>query len=106
MSRRGKNLSHCRDCGAPIRWARTRSGRRMAVSDSSDPNGNIIFDGDIAVSLGKQEAELERERGSLLFLAHAATCPAAKRSSTSSRMPEAVRRQVEALKESRRGHKR
>ncbi|SMB85744.1 hypothetical protein [Corynebacterium glucuronolyticum] len=106
MSRGGKNLSRCKYCGAPIRWAPTRYGARMAVSDSSDPKGSIIFDDRFAVALGPQEAALERERGSLLFLAHAATCPAAKRSSTSSRMPESVRRQVEALKEARRGHKR
>ena len=78
----------------------------MAVSDSSDPNGNIIFDGDIAVSLGMQEAALERERGSLLFLAHAATCSAAKKTLSPSRMPESVRRKVETLKETRRGYKR
>ena len=106
MPRRGKNISRCKYCGAPIRWAPTRSGTRMAVSDSSDPKGSIIFDGRFAVALGPQEAALERERGSLLFLAHAATCPAAKRTSTPSRMPESVRRQVEALKEARRGHKR
>lgn len=78
----------------------------MAVSDSSDPKGSIIFDGPVAVALGPQEAALERERGSLLFLAHAATCSAAKKTLSPSRMPESVRRQVEALKEARRGHKR
>ena len=106
MSRRGKNISRCKYCGEPIKWAPTRSGSRMAVSVSSDPKGTIIFDGRFAVALGPQEAALEQERGSLLFVAHAATCPATKRTSTPSRMPENVRRQVEALKEARRGHKR
>ena len=104
MSRRGKNRSYCRDCGEPIRWALTRSGRRMAVSDSSDPNGNVIFDGNVAVVLGPQEAAIEHERGSLLFLVHVASCSAVRRSAPS-RMPESVRRQLEELKERRRGLK-
>ena len=104
MPRRGKNLSHCRACGAPIRWAKTRSGRRMAVSDSSDPNGTVLFDGDTAVVLGAQEAALEQERGSLLFVAHASTCPASQPHRPASRMPDNVRQFLRDREVARRGH--
>lgn len=102
---RGNNLSHCRDCGAPIRWALTRSGSRMAVSDSSDPQGTVIFDGKVAVVLGPQEAAFEQERGSLLFFPHAAVCPAAHKAPPT-RMPDNVRRFLDEREASRRANKR
>lgn len=73
-------MAQCRSCGAAIAWVNTaRSGRPAPIDNRPSPNGNVRVDiddsGALAVTLGGQELERERQAGTLLYHNHFATCP-------------------------------
>lgn len=85
MTRTSKTKQdECRECGDPIRWVTTASGKSLAVEPSSDPAGTYVmvrrFDPKlgkwrlVAVQLSRPEREEATARGELLWLAHAASC--------------------------------
>lgn len=49
-------MSDCRSCGAPIIWAKTKSGKRIPLNADPDPAGNVMLEDGIAVVLGKGAA--------------------------------------------------
>ncbi len=66
-------MSHCRSCGATIRWVTMQpSGKLMAVDDAPSPEGNIVVSGGKASVLSKDEAKTFKGHR---FLSHFATCP-------------------------------
>lgn len=73
----------CRDCGAPIRWAKSlTTGKWIPLDYSSDPNG--IFrrglgpDGKHAQRLAGADLAAALADGELLWTQHHATCSARK----------------------------
>lgn len=72
----------CRDCGAVVRWVKTRAGKSMPVNPVPDPRGNIAatlvaggryVDGRVITKL--DPAAL----GETVFRAHWADCPRGER---------------------------
>jgi hypothetical protein len=85
-------ITHCRDCGRDIVWARTNSGKPMPLEVPAAPDGNVaalvpaqqrVGDdmalglGTLAVVLAGDVLDEARDRGVRLYLSHFATCPAA-----------------------------
>lgn len=78
----------CEQCGDPIRWATTPSGKRIPLEASPDPRGTYLVGpvrdavtgqtDIIATPLKRAEIIDAKADGSLLWLAHAATCSAQK----------------------------
>lgn len=81
--------ARCKECGAPIRWAITPARKNVALDYSSDPHGTYTINRQrnygtgemetIATPLTTSQREHARNRGELIFLAHAASCPAIDR---------------------------
>lgn len=69
-------LSTCRSCNAPIRWAVTRTGRRMPLDRDPSPRGNarLLLDGTSQVLAGARLEEA-RAAGVLLHMPHHSSCP-------------------------------
>jgi hypothetical protein len=70
-------MGYCRACGARVRWAKTRSRKRMPLNAEPNPGGTIrlLPDGSVeVVSARKREGLAEP-----LFTSHLATCPNPKR---------------------------
>jgi hypothetical protein len=72
-------VTHCRSCGAEIRWVHTVSGATMPLDYHPVPDGNIVAvlpapEGTepLARVLGKDDP---RPEGQPLFKSHFATCP-------------------------------
>ena len=63
-------MPNCQSCGAPIRWAKTVSGRRIPLDPQPTASGNVLLlDGvATAVALVDQTAEAP------LYVSHFATC--------------------------------
>lgn len=67
----------CRECHAPIQWARNREGNPVPLDESPDPSGRwVIEKGRRTRPLRGVEWERAQEDGRLLFTNHMATCPA------------------------------
>jgi hypothetical protein len=70
------SVPRCRECGQPIRWARTERGRTIPLDRDPVPNGNLVLlpvSGE-AVHL---RAGAAVEPGTLRYVSHFATCPQA-----------------------------
>jgi hypothetical protein len=67
-------MARCRDCGLPIRFARTRKGRQMPIDPRPHPDGNVLLDefGSVRRVLGKDEP---RPTDEVFYIVHRATCP-------------------------------
>lgn len=69
----------CRSCGAPIRWERTSSGKRIPLDADPARGGNVdvvwIGGERVAVVLGPADAAAAEVDGHVLYRAHFATCP-------------------------------
>lgn len=76
-------MSHCRSCGAPVRWARTLTGKAIPLDTEPDPAGNIALDdtGDPNAPQARVLAGVDlfdaRSAGATLWLSHFVTCPEA-----------------------------
>jgi hypothetical protein len=70
-------MDYCRACGARVRWARTRSRKRMPLDAEPNPNGTIrlLPDGSVEV-VGARKRE---GTAGPLFTSHLTTCPNPKR---------------------------
>ena len=71
-------IRRCSDCGAEIRWVRTKAGRYMALDAWPSQQGRVALIGDhvlVAEVLRSNRATEARARGLELFSAHANTCP-------------------------------
>lgn len=105
MSGRGAESGpQCRDCGAPIRWAKSVStGKWMPLDYSSDPNGiwrrGIGPNGQHAQRLAGADLAAALADGELLWTQHHATCSARRPHNP---CPPGVRDQIDALTPSRR----
>lgn len=97
-----KNLPHCRDCGEPIKWAKTFQGKNVAFDASPDPNGTWLVgkqktgtpvkEHTMCTSLERNEALSLQAQGELLWKPHAATCAARPRATE-----KLTKEQIEAL---------
>lgn len=83
-------ITHCRDCGRDIVWARTNNGKPMPLEVPASDSGNVaalvpaqqrVGDdmalglGTLAVVLAGDVLDEARERGVRLYVSHFATCP-------------------------------
>ena len=93
MSPRGPDEAYCRDCGAPIMWRETTTGKRIALDASCDPAGVVRLVKGRAETLGRHDAEERRAAGELLFKPHVVSC-AATRPRGGVGMPPEVREQI------------
>ncbi len=60
--------SACRSCRAPIRWARTVTGRAIPLNAEPDADGNVeLVDGVASLWLWRD--------GAVRYMPHHATCP-------------------------------
>ena len=90
----GNLAAHCKHCGEPIRWGENNKDSWIPLSYSSDPKGRWTFvKTRKIVHLAGVELELAKERGDLLFKAHAADCHARQPKPAGS-MPPTVRQQL------------
>lgn len=81
---------HCKDCGQPIKWVKTKSGAWLALMISPDAEGTFrlkrYFDLDAGIReiraypLTRAEQVQAKEAGELLWLPHVASCTAVPRS--------------------------
>jgi hypothetical protein len=65
-------MSVCKSCGAPIRWAKSLSGRAMPLDEKPNPKGNILL-----LPSGGAMVVTDTCHHSELFTSHFATCPQA-----------------------------
>jgi hypothetical protein len=65
----------CKSCGAPIRWAKTVSGKSMPVDVEPAANGNVVFLDDKTVIVSGPRARIEGDERR--YTSHFATCPQA-----------------------------
>lgn len=76
------NTHYCRSCGAPIKWVKTFSGKRMPV-DVPGVNfvegGNALFVTDEGAAVHGTMAEEPKESLRFGYVSHFATCPNANR---------------------------
>lgn len=85
----------CRDCGEPILWATTTSGKRIPLDPSVDPAGVVRLVRGVAEQLGPRDAEERAAAGEKLFRPHVASCLARRPRGTAGMPPaarEAIRR--------------
>jgi hypothetical protein len=74
-------MSHCRSCGAPIRWAKTLNGKAIPLDAQPTSAGNIVLHdtGDPNAPKARVLAGADlfdaRTAGAELWLSHYATCP-------------------------------
>jgi hypothetical protein len=71
---RRESAPKCKSCGAPIRWAITRSGRRMPLDYDESPTGNVLLFGDEScrvIGADEQFTPSDATR----HTSHFATCP-------------------------------
>jgi hypothetical protein len=65
--------THCRSCGAPVKWVKTANGKNMPLDPESCEDGNIIIKGETAfVMTAKEKAN---KKVGPRFKSHFATCP-------------------------------
>ncbi|MFC3850098.1 hypothetical protein ACFORJ_07955 [Corynebacterium hansenii] len=76
MAPRGPDEAYCRDCGDPIMWRETTTGKRLALDASCDPAGVVRLVAGRAEVLGRHDAEERRAAGELLFRPHVVSCVA------------------------------
>lgn len=62
----------CKSCGAPIRWARTPSGKATPLDADPIATGEVVLDGGIA-----RHVDLLTETDGPRYRVHWATCPQA-----------------------------
>jgi hypothetical protein len=68
------NAPRCESCGAPLRWARTRSGKWMPLDAAPNAEGNVMLAPDgTAMVVGKTQ------EGAARWMPHHATCEHAGR---------------------------
>lgn len=66
----------CRNCRAPIQWARNSEGKPVPLDESPDPGGRWLIErGRRTRPLRGVEWERAQDTGLLLFTNHMATCP-------------------------------
>lgn len=65
-------MSTCKTCGAPIRWARTDTGKAIPVDPEPRADGNITL-----VDVGTHLAARVGAAGSGQHVSHFVTCPQA-----------------------------
>ena len=71
----------CRSCGAPVRWARSKStGQAMPLDPPANPNGNlgvveIVEQHGKALSLPVVAVNPTRSLTEYRYLSHFVTCP-------------------------------
>ena len=58
------------DCGAPIAFRRTSTGKKMPIDVEPNPAGNVFLDGDTAVVVSRAGPPA----GATLYTAHWKTC--------------------------------
>jgi len=74
-------MSHCRSCGAPVRWARTLNDKAMPLDAEPSPAGNITLKetddprAPLARVLAGDDLFAARSAGATFYLSHYATCP-------------------------------
>ena len=83
----------CDDCGEPIFWATTTSGRSIPLDPSVDPDGRVRLVRGRAEVLGLRDAAERAAAGEKLFRAHAASC-LARRPHGGAGMPPEVRERI------------
>jgi hypothetical protein len=62
----------CQSCGAPIRWAKTTTGRRMPLDAQPVSNGNVVLTDGGTLAVPRND---ELHSGSPRYRSHFATCP-------------------------------
>lgn len=71
-------MNSCRDCGAPIRWARwVRTGKAVPINPEPDAEGNFLVDGDVVQAYAYATSQ---ERKGERYTVHLDTCPKRKAS--------------------------
>lgn len=74
-------MSHCRSCGAPLRWAKTLNDKAIPLDAEPSSAGNIVLTErtDPAAPLARVLAGADlfdaRAVGTELWLSHYVTCP-------------------------------
>lgn len=63
--------ARCDSCGAPIVWAKTRSGKAIPVNVDPSPSGNLALRDGVAVVVTAIDGMNAPHR----YLSHFATCP-------------------------------
>jgi hypothetical protein len=69
-----------RTCRAPILFVPTQDGHTIPLNAQPDPAGNVailsdLLGGDVAQTLGPDDAQRWRADGFPLYMPHHATCP-------------------------------
>ena len=74
----GGRVNACRSCHAPIRWARTSSGKAIPLDPNPADDGNVrlgwVGGEELALVLAAGELEAARVDGPL-YRSHFASCP-------------------------------
>lgn len=69
-------MTDCRSCGAPIRWARTSTGKRMPVDAEPNPDGNVTLIPPLeSADFPLAVVSSERDPSVIRYTSHFATCP-------------------------------
>jgi hypothetical protein len=91
------DLSKCRGCGKPIRFAPTRKGKYIPLDPDPNPEGTIVLEpeypGQKPLARGLHRNELSRYDGPR-YVAHHAVCPSSKHFQTD-RVARAAQRTAE-----------
>lgn len=67
-------MSRCRGCEAPIRWAKTASGKAMPLDATPNRDGNVVIDDTLEGPRARVVAP-----GAGQYMPHHATCPQVRR---------------------------
>lgn len=69
--------ARCKDCGLPIRFVRTETGKQMPLDERPTKHGDVVVDfrGGGRVVRGPEREAMRRSEG-LLHVRHHNTCPA------------------------------
>lgn len=70
------NHGNCRDCAAPILWAKTGHGKNMPLNVRPTRQGDVLIDSrGVARVLSRNAADAQRRLGQTLYRRHHQTCP-------------------------------
>ena len=64
-------MNVCRECAAPILWAKTRNGVAIPLDRDPSPIGNILLTGTLAVKVPARQLPIEDQDA---FTCHLDTC--------------------------------